>query len=182
MVILHYNSIESIEEIAKNQLFKAYLTNADNFIYSVIHIVEDAAIIPSPEFKFILSLFPPHVEHQVYNRQYRNSGDELGSLLNLSAQVQLVSNLSKFFPQCMPNLEEKHYDFIKNFVGQTQAIDVLFPERKVRAYKKCTEMVLWPKKSLGFRSVYDIKKEKKVELLEAPVLLEEELELDAHIK
>lgn len=63
----------------------------------------------------------------MYNRQYRNSNDEVGSLLNLSAQVQLVSNLSKFFPQCMPNLEQKHYEFIKNFVGETQAIDLLFP-------------------------------------------------------
>jgi hypothetical protein len=65
----------------------------------------------------MLSVFPDHVEHLVYNRQYRNSTDQLESLANLSAQVQLVSSLNKFFPLCMPNLQEIHYDYVKNFVG-----------------------------------------------------------------
>lgn len=65
----------------------------------------------------------------------------------------------------MPNLEEIHVNFVKEFIGATQAIDLLFPEKKVTAYKKCHELVVSPKKSWGYKSVYDIKKEKKADLI-----------------
>jgi hypothetical protein len=80
------------------------------------------------------------------------------SLVNLSVQVQLVSALSKHFPLCMPNLEAKHLEYVKNYVGKSQAIDQLFPEKRVKAYKKCYELVLAPQKSWGYKPVYDMRK------------------------
>lgn len=181
VLILHYNSISSIEEIAKNATFKDYMQNPNNFTYNVIHIVENAHIITSPEFKFILSLFAPHVEHLLYNRQYRNSTDQLESLLNLSAQVQTVSNLHTFFPNCMPNLQAKHLNFIKDFIGNTQAIDTLFPEKRIQAYKKCYEVIVAPKKSWGYKCVYDAKKEKP-DTIYVPPLNYGEVQLDEEIR
>lgn len=58
----------------------------------------------------------------------------------------------------MPNLEAKHLEFVKNFVGKTQAIDLLFPERRIKAYKKCYELIVAPQKSWGYKPVYDLKK------------------------
>jgi hypothetical protein len=75
VLILHYNSVSAIEEIVNNPVFKNYMQNPTSFTYSVVHIVEKAYVIPSPEFKFILSLFADSVEHLVYNREYRNSTD-----------------------------------------------------------------------------------------------------------
>ena len=40
-LILHYNSIESIDAILNNEKFMAYIKNPDLFTNSVIHIVEN---------------------------------------------------------------------------------------------------------------------------------------------
>jgi hypothetical protein len=48
---------------------------------------------------------------------------------------------------------EKHLQYISEYVGKTEAIDSLFPEFKVRAYKRCHEMVIAPKKSWGYKLV-----------------------------
>jgi hypothetical protein len=77
------------------------------------------------------------VEHTVYNRHYRNSKDSLEELVSLSAQVQLASSLSQHFPLCMPDLFSQQVNFVKNFVANSQSIDLMFPEKRVRAYKKC---------------------------------------------
>lgn len=154
MLILHYNSISAIDQIINNQVFKNYMQNQQAVTYSVIHIVESPELIVSAEFKFVLSLFADSVEHLVYNRAYRNSTDQLESLANLSSQVELVSALSRHFPTCMPDLEAIHFDYVKQFIGSTQAIDLLFPEKKVKAYKKCHELIVAPKKSWGYKEVY----------------------------
>jgi hypothetical protein len=154
VLILHYNSLSAIDQIINHQVFKSYMQNPQSITYSVIHIVESPELIVSPEFKFVLSLFADNVEHLVYNRAYRNSTDKLESLVNLSAQVELVSALSRHFPTCMPNLEAIHFDYVKEFIGKTQAIDLLFPEKKVKAYKKCHELIVAPKKSWGYKEVY----------------------------
>lgn len=95
--------------------------------------------------------------------------------------MQLVSSLSKYFPACMPDLQQHHLQFVKDFMGKTQAIDLLFPEHKVTAYKKCHELIVAPKKSWGYKCVYELKKEKN-ETIEVPQIFFEDMELDAHIK
>ena len=113
------------------------MQNKTNFIYSVIHIVEKSETVLSPEFKQLLSFFPPETEHLVYNNRFRNSSDSIEDLVRLSSQVRLVSDLHKYFPFCMPNLYERHAEYIKEYVGNSEAIDKLFPEFKVTAYKRC---------------------------------------------
>ncbi len=106
-----------------------------------------------PSFKLLLSCFSTETEHVVYNRKFKNSTDSLEDLISLSSQVRLVSSLHAHFPLCMPNLMEKHLQYISEYVGKTEAIDSLFPEFKVRAYKRCHEMVIAPKKSWGYKLV-----------------------------
>ena len=114
-------------------------------------------------------MFPVSVEHMVYNRQFRNADDKLESLVNLSSQVELVSALHSHFPLCMPDLRLKHLQFVHQFVGATTAIDLLFPEHRVRAYRKCHELIVAPKKSWGYKRIHELPRE-KVEFEGAPAM------------
>jgi len=59
-----------------NQRLVDFLANKNNYIYSVVHIVENAQAIYSPQFKQLLGSFPQYTEHLVYNHQFRNSTDK----------------------------------------------------------------------------------------------------------
>jgi hypothetical protein len=74
-------------------------------------------------------------------------------MVRMSGSVRLVSELSKHFPICMPDLHSIQYKYIKEYLGSTEPIDLLFPDHKVKAYKRCHELIVAPKKSWGYRPV-----------------------------
>ena len=53
----------------------------------------------------------------------------------------------------MPNLYAKHEQYVKEYIGNNEAIDKLFPEFRVKAYKRRHELVVAPKKSWGYRNI-----------------------------
>jgi hypothetical protein len=58
VVLLHYNEKDTVHSILQNKRMSEFLHDKKNFIYSVIHIIEDSETVLSAEFKLLLSAFP----------------------------------------------------------------------------------------------------------------------------
>ena len=137
------------------------MKNPDNFTNSIIHIVEDSEekIVESEEFGFLIKLFPGHVNHLVYGHKYQNEKDHLLKP-NISKHLELVSFVNSFFPNAMPDILKQHNLHQEKLLTQKIVLENLYPENRMLAYKRCHELIFAPKKSQGYFSLQEQKKEK----------------------
>ena len=167
LIILHYNSIESIKLIQSNPKFLNYMSGPNNSTYSVIHIVErqlelpdEPKILESEEFLSFVKIFPMEVQHVIYNRDYLNK-DYDPRKEPVSRHIELVSFVNKYFPTCMPDILAQQNNHIQKHMTDNKFLEELFPERRVTCYRRCHELVLAPKKSQGYFLMNDAAQDRK---------------------
>lgn len=71
----------------------------------------------SPEFRHLLESFPKSVKHLIYNRNFTNKEYSLAKE-PLPQHLELVSFVNKFYPTCMPDILQQHYDYVKHHLGK----------------------------------------------------------------